>query len=234
MQFKITLSPGRVAKYLTIGVIILTILSLGVQAVRYIYDYREDWIKMFNLDREMNIPTWYSTFMLAGCAFLLQAIARGKSQEADPSARKWHILSLIFAYLALDEVLCIHEILIIPDLAKILHLPSFLAQVWVIPGIILVGIFVKKYWSFWQNLPFRFRRLFLIAAVLYIGGALGMEMIGSLYSKQYGQQNVFYAWMTSLEETMEMLGTVTFIYALLSYIGQGQKEINVNFFIQEK
>ena len=76
MQFKITLSPGRVAKYLTIGVIILTILSLGVQAVRYIYDYREDWIKMFNLDREMNIPTWYSTFMLAGCAFLLQAIAR--------------------------------------------------------------------------------------------------------------------------------------------------------------
>ena len=46
-----------------------------------------------------------------------------------------------------------------------------------------------------------------------------MEMIGSYWTDLEGQQNLIYALMATLEEVMEMIGIIVFIYGLLSYNG---------------
>jgi predicted permease len=129
--------------------------------------------------------------------------------------------------------LSIHELLIIPDLAEALNLPWFLHSLWVIPGTIFVLIFAQRYWKFTLHLPKRSRYHFTLAAMLYIGGALGMEMVGSYYAELEGQQHLTYALLTSLEEAMEMMGTVAFIYGLLFYIGQWAQELQVQIKIFE-
>lgn len=227
MQYKIAISPRTVARNLTIGVLILGAIGTAVQICKYVFNYRADWMGTFNLDREMNLPTWYSALMLAFCALLLRAIAQGKKTQHDRYYRHWHLLSIIFWLMAIDEVLTIHELLIIPDIAKALKLPWFLHSMWVIPATVAVVFFTKQYWQFTLHLPPKSRFHFVLAAIVYVGGALGMEMVGSYFAELEGQQHLTYALMAVLEEVMEMIGTVIFIYGLLFYIGQWTQDLQV-------
>jgi len=234
MKFKITISPFSLAKYLTFGIIFLTICSIAIQIGKYVFDYREPWTRILNLDREMNIPTWYSGLMLVFCGLITRGIFTIKKSQSDRFWRQWQMLSIIFFILAIDEIASIHEILIIDDLADALNLPSFWHSVWVIPGTILVAIFIWKYWKFILYLPKPLRRDFLMAISLYIGGALGMEMVGSYYDGIDGQQNLIYAMLATIEEVMEMMGCVVFIYGLLTYLGKLNREVQINFHIENK
>lgn len=234
MQLKICLSPRIIVKYLIIGVVFLTLVSTGIQIGKYVFDYRADWTTMFNLDRELNLPTWYSSFMLGTCSILLKTIAIGKKRQSDRFTQDWQLLSLIFFWLAIDEVLSIHEILIIPEVSKALNLPWFLHSMWVIPGTIFVIWFVRRYWKFSFHLPYKSRQHFYLAAFLYIGGALIMEMVGSYIAEAEGQQNLIYALTATLEEVMEMIGIITFIYALLDYLRQWLDKLDLEITIESK
>ena len=231
MSYHLAISPRTIVKYLTIGVIILTLISLPIQIAKYVFDYRADWMTMFNLDREMNLPTWYTGLMLAFCALLLRAIAVGKKTRRERYYRHWNFLSILFLFLAVDEVLQIHEIFIIPDLSKIL--PWFFYSVWVVPYSIALIVFLQKYWQFTIDLPSRTSRHFILAAMLYIGGALGMEIVGSYWTEVEGQQNLIYALMATLEEVLEMIGIIVFIYGLLAYIKVWQNYLQINIKILE-
>jgi hypothetical protein len=226
MLYHLTISPKTIVKYLTIGVIILALISIPIQIGKYVFDYREAWTRTFNLDREMNLPTWYSALMLAFCALLLRVIALGKKTQQERYFRHWNFLSMLFLFLAVDEVAQIHEIFIIKDISRML--PGIFYSVWVIPYGIALIIFAQKYWKFTRDLPNQTRFHFILAAILYIGGALGMEMVGSYWTDLEGQQNLIYALMATLEEVMEMMGIIVLIYGLLTYIKREQDHLQIN------
>jgi hypothetical protein len=227
VKFIIYLSPRTVAKYLAIIAAILAVFSIAFAVSTYVFDFFEEWMRMLDLDREMNIPTWFQSFMLACCAFLLTIIARGKNDESARYHRHWKTLSYIFWFMSADEVFSIHEIFIIPEIAEQLNLPWFLHSMWVIPGTIFVIWFAKHFWKFVQHLPKPTRDRFLLAAIIYISGSLGMEMVGSYYAEWKSQQDIIYALMANLEETLEMSGMIIFIYSLLTYLGTWQPDINI-------
>ena len=227
MQLKISFSPRKIINRLIIVVIFFISISVGIQICKYGYGYRADWMKLFNVDRELNFPTWYSALTIAFCSLLLKIIAVEKKQQGDRYTKDWQLLSLIFLWLAIDEVLSIHEILIIPEVSEALNLPWFLHSMWVIPGIIFVIWFIKRYSRFARHLPYQSRLHFFSAAFLYIGGALFVEMIGSYVAEARGQQNLVYALIATAEEAMEMIGIVVFIYGLLFYLRQWNEKIDV-------
>ena len=184
-----------------------------------------DW---FNLDRELNFPTWYSALMIAFCSLLLKLIATGKKQQGDRYTKDWLLLSRIFCLMAIDEVASIHEILIIPEVSEALNLPWFLHSAWVIPGIVFVVWFARRFSKFVRHLAPKFRSYFMLAACIYIGGALIMEMIGSHYAESIGQQHILYASIATGEEFLEMTGIVVFIYALLAYLRQWNSQFDLD------
>jgi hypothetical protein len=53
--------------------------------------------------------------------------------------------------------------------------------------------------------------------VIYLGGAVGMEMIEGLVVEGSGQQSFLYRVLTNMEEGMEVLGVLIFIYAILRH-----------------
>lgn len=218
MQIKVSIVPLSVVKYLIIGVTFFTAATISINVSKYVFNYHQEWMNMLNLDREMNFPTWYSAFMLGFGSILLRIIAIGKNQQSDRYNSDWKLLSLIFTLLAIDEVLSIHEIFIIPEVSNALHLPWFLHSMWVIPGTIFVVWFLKRYWKFSRHLPLKSQQHFILAAGVYIGGALLMEMVGSYVAEAQGQQHLLYALITTAEETMEMLGIIILIYGLLYYL----------------
>ncbi|MBW4533325.1 MAG: hypothetical protein KME09_05255 [Pleurocapsa minor HA4230-MV1] len=227
MQLKITAFPRIIARYLMIGVIFFTIVGVVIQIGKYVFNYQDEWLNLFNVDRELNFPTWYSALMIAFCAVLLKIIATGKKQQGDRYTKDWQLLSLIFWFLAIDEIVSIHEILIIPEVSQALNLPWFLHSAWVIPGMIFVAWFARRYSKFVRHLPAKSRLHFIFAACIYVGGALIMEMIGSYFAESLSQQNIIYALTTSVEECLEMTGIVILIYSLLYYLGQWAHQLDL-------
>jgi hypothetical protein len=232
MQLKLAVFPRRIAKYLLVGMAFFGVVSTGIQISKYVFNYRSEWLDLFNLDRELNFPTWYSALMIGFCAILLRIIATGKKQQGDRYSQDWRLLSTIFIWMAIDEIVSIHEILIIPQVSDALKLPWFLHSMWVIPGIFFVAWFVRRYGKFVNHLPAKSKQHFTIAACLYIGGALVMEMVGSQFAESIGQQNIVYALIATVEEILELNGIIMFIYALLYYLSQwsNQLELQIEIF----
>jgi len=227
----LTISPRRVTQVLTFVVLSLTFASIAAQLSKYSlgHDYYllRGVIKVFNVDREANIPTWYASSLLLLCSILLLSISYARKIDADRYFLHWRALSIIFLYLSIDEAASIHEMAIRP-LRSALSASGFFYFTWVVPAAAFVLIFVLVYRRFLADLPVKTRRLFLLAGTLYVGGALGVELVGGRHMDLYGGQNVMFAFITTVEELLEMLGVVVFIFALLSYISAYLKDVRVH------
>jgi hypothetical protein len=68
-----------------------------------------------------------------------------------------------------------------------------------------------------------------VAAILYIGGAIGVELIGGRYAELHGEENWTYSMITTVEESLEMAGLIVFIWALLEYCADNYKEVRFRF-----
>ena len=232
MQLKIAVHPRKVIRYLTAVMIFFAIISTGIQFSKYVFGYESEWLDLFNLDRELNLPTWFSALMIGFCGLLLRIIAIGKKRQGDRYSPEWRLLSLIFFLLAIDEVISLHEIFIIPEVSEALRLPWFLHSMWVIPGGIFVAWFFRRYYRFVLHLPKPSKLRFIMAACVYIGGALVMEMIGSHFAESIGQQHIIYALIATVEEILEMTGMIIFIAALFHYLNRWQRclELQIELF----
>ena len=68
-----------------------------------------------------------------------------------------------------------------------------------------------------------------MAATLYIGGAIGVELIGGRFAELHGKRNLTYHLLTTVEESLEMGGVILFIWALLVFIADKYKEVAFRF-----
>lgn len=173
-------------------------------------------IRMFDINRETNVPTWFSSVELLLCAGGLALIAWRTRACGGPFVRHWGFLALVFVFLSLDEVAMIHDNLSGSITARI-ETTGVLRYVWVVPYGLAVLVLGACYLRFFFHLPVRSRVLFAAAATLYVGGALGFEMISGWW-ESYHEGGVVSLTLTSIEETGEMLGVATFVYALGDYV----------------
>jgi len=177
----------------------------------------EKGIPVLDVDREANIPTWFSSSVLLLCSALLAAITSSVKTRGDHYTPYWGIMSVIFVLLSVDETIGVHERWIEPLQAS-LDTHGLLYYAWVIPGGAFVVIFLLAYMRFVFNLPVKIQRLFIAAGGLYVLGSLGMEMAGGLIIEELGDvRNLPYLTLTTIEEFLEMTGAIIFLYALMQY-----------------
>lgn len=185
-------------------------------------------LDLFSVNAEETIPTWYATLLLFTAAILLFFIAALKRKKAQPYARHWLGLSLIFLYLSMDEGAVIHEIA--SDVIETrFETTGYLSFGWVIVFVPLVIIIGMIYLRFLFHLPVRTRSLFIVAGLIYVGGAVGVEVISANRWYIDGGVSFPYLAIATVEELFEMLGVVVFIYALLDYISAAQLTAVANF-----
>jgi len=228
-----SIRPGKVAGALIVVVLGLVLASTFARlAVSYVgpdrYRGLMEFALRFDLDHEINIPTWYSSCTLLCCAVLLAAITVARKQAGCRYAVHWGLLALAFLFLSVDETANLHEILIVP-LRRRLGAQGLLYFAWVIPGAVLVGAFALAYVRFLLELDKRTRYLFLAAGAAYVGGALGMEMVGGACADWYGLESMRYLAAMTVEESLEMLGIVIFLYALFDYIRRQTGQWRIGF-----
>ena len=214
----INLSPKQITIFLIFIIIGLTLASITGQFFQYYnLSHSSELVSKLNVDGEYTIPSLFSSFALLFCSIILGLISRKKWQNNDKYIWKWIGLSVIFFYLALDETISLHEQLIHP-LRDTFNATGIFYYTWVIPGIILVITVLLLYLKFLQSLPPKIKYLFILSGIFYVGGGIGMEMLGGYHAYLYDTNNFIYEILVTIEEFLEMLGVVVFIYALLSYL----------------
>lgn len=230
-ELAINLFPKRTAQLLFLVVLALSLASIvGRFTVYHLPDYplRDFFAWIFDVDAELTIPAIYSASALMFCSMLLAGIAYTKKMVGDRHVRYWGALSIIFLFLSLDEAISIHE-RTASSIRSALNTSGFLYLAWVIPAAIFVLIVFLVFLRFLAALPAKTRRLFLVAGAIYVGGAIGMELLNAPYWEFYGSepQDMAYVTIATIEEFLEMLGIVVFIYALLSYISMHMKGVSL-------
>lgn len=216
----VEISAVRVRRLLlgiTVVLVLLHIAAILVNA-RQGLPWESSLALLVSLNSESNLPSWFSSVLFLSCAGVLAGIA---SNQGGRRARPWSGLAILFVGFSLDEAASLHERLIAPlrNLFDITEGVFFYAWVLAaIPAVVLLGL---VYARFILGLRQPHRGRFLLAASLFLGGALGMELVGGVIDSAYdpGDQ-VLYQIVVVLEEWLEMLGLIVFLHALLSYAAE--------------
>lgn len=229
---KISLNSSAITRILGVVACFLILASIGGQFARFALGYPtlKGVVPLFFVDTEQNIPTFFSVLLLLFSALLLVVITIINKKQRTPHLSKWVTLSFGFLYLAYDEAFQVHEQLIEP-IRMLLgsHNLGIFYFSWVIPGIILVLFLALFFLRFLLDLPSKTRLQFLMATTFYIGGAIGLELIGGRYADLNGVENLIYSMIVTIEESLEMTGIIVFIWALLKYCEDNCKAVLFQF-----
>lgn len=211
---------------------LLVLASVSGQVSKYVFGHDQVYglVPLFYVDDEQNIPALFSVLLLAGAAFLLTIITVLKRQHRDRDTVRWAILAAGFLVMAFDEACSLHEKLI-PPMKRLLGKGTLgvFYFAWVIPGFAVVAMVGLFYLGFLFRLPRRARAAFVLAATLFLGGVLGLELIGGRYAERHGSQNLTYSMLSTVEESLEMAGVIVFIYALLDYMSDTFADVRFGF-----
>jgi hypothetical protein len=228
---QISLNPSRIVLVLGVVAFLVVVAGVGTQLAVYLTGHPTIYglVRLFNLDEEQNVPSFFSTLLLLFATLLLALITILRKRQAAADVLYWAILSLGFLYLAVDEAASIHELLIMP-VRRMLgdHNLGFFYFAWIVPGILIVLFLALFFSRFLLRLPTKTRLTFLLAAVLYVGGALGMETIEGRYREVHPPDWAFNVMLTA-EESLEMMGLIVFIWGLMVYITGHYKEVGLKF-----
>jgi len=221
------LGAGRTARLLGWCVAALAAGHLVTAAVHQGlgYDRQLGLRPLLNLNGEANLPAWFSAALLLAAAAVLAVIWRTTPRGPGSGRRHWAVLAAVFAFLSADEAAEIHEML--NPLREHFGGGGLLYWAWVVPYGIAGLVFVAAYARFLTRLPARTARLFVVSGVLYVGGALVLEMAGGVAMHRVGRGTLPVVVVYTLEELAEMSAVVLFIYALLDYLARRDGGVEV-------
>lgn len=198
--------------YAVIAVLLVISLTVRLVQVATDADFRglASLQRWFDVDAEGGVPAWFNCILLFTCAQVMWRLSRRHPSEPRRWQRHERALAVVFLYLSIDELTEIHEQTIAP-LQSLLDLGGVLYFSWIVVAVPLVGIFALLMLGYLRGLPAQTRRGFVLAGLLYVGGAAGVEMIGALLYSQGNLDTVPYILTTTVEEGLEMGSLVLFL-----------------------
>lgn len=166
-----------------------------------------------NLDSEHSVPAWWSSAMMFASAVIMYAFSRLNQGRGLYHSTIWFPLAVVFFFLSLDEAAGFHESIMEP-LRNLLDLQGIIYFAWVIPAFFaLIGfglIILRPFLA----LPRTVQIQFAICGVIYVSGAMGMELIGGNLTANGEGASAAYSLSIIIEEGMEIIGLTLFLLSL--------------------
>ena len=213
----IEIKKKHVVRLLVVFALILIMIHSIILGIYYYIDDPDkfDFVQMFDLDMEANIPTLFSSLLFTAASFLF--FLNGKREYAK--RKYWWGLSIIFLFLSFDESANIHEN--IGDLTeKFVDASGFLYYPWVLSYILFVLILGVAYFRFFLRMEHKIFWRFVLAAVIFLSGAVGFELLGAQEASLYSTDTPLYSLLYTIEESLEMFGLIYLISLLLTLLDQ--------------
>lgn len=222
----------RISSWSCKAVVVVVCLGLVADVLLTLYagETTTRILARISLATDNSIPTFIASLLLLSCAALLALTAKAEQQKGRQKVWPWWFLSATFVFLAMDEVAMLHELSgqllerIVPAIQQVGPVFHYAWTAIAVPLLIGLTVLLAP-WLF--ALPNRTRILFIVSAVLFVGGAVGIEMVNSVIDAQTTGRSLAYSLMTVLEEALEFAGVLLFQFALLKNLGEGRFDVNI-------
>lgn len=256
MEHHLILSPSRLVRALVLLLLAALAGHLFVVFAHFVlHSPVRAATELFDMDLEANLPTLLNVllFFFAGGLFYFAGL-----NEPKGARWQWNFLALAMVFLGFDEGSQIHEKLMLVTLRLINHGQQsnvnmgWLYYAWVIPYGLGVLVLVAVFARFFLRLPALTRKGLMISAVAYVFGAVFCEMwSGKVAERLEGTpwteaqvahlpctvypdlcalyQSSSYVAIYTLEETMEMVGLILCIHALMGHLCRARTTARLEF-----
>lgn len=229
---QILIKPSVIVRLLTLVALALHVISFSTRFIVHYTGQTNKLITLFYVGYEKNIPTAFSVFILFFAAALLFLITILKWKQSNSFYLSWAFLCVGFFYLSIDEGWQLHELTLghfySPNgLLWGYQFSGFLYRYWIIPYLLAMPFLLYIFWKLLMSLEKKTRNLFIISAVMYLSGVIGMESVGGYIKSNYGIDNWWYYLEVAVEEGLEMAGIIVFIYSLFDYLLKNYNEIRL-------
>ena len=218
---EISISPKKIGIELELAVILLALLSLAGQSIKYltVYDKAFGLIPLVNMGQTLSIPTIFTVLEYFFTFLLLVVIALVKQVSRDQF--RWQLSGLagIFLYLAFDKGTAVHTY-VFKEIRGWVRgfIPFFPYHRWVFSLAMIAIIVVLFYIRFLKNLPKATRKRALLSMGIYYLGFLVLERFAKDFYGIYGADSLIYSILLTLGKTLEMSGLAAAILMLLDYL----------------
>lgn len=187
-------------------------------------------LELFNMDADKNIPLFFYIILLILCSLLLTGITFIHFREKSIQKAGWMLLSLIIFTMALDKATGFHEFITRPIRKILISAVAVPVKYLIIIIALALGLAVLVIlFRLLRSLPGKSQKSFLIAAGIYLSGAIVLDLIGSVFYDYSGRNNLIYDFLSILEVSLEMGGIIMFMRALIDYIADTIADINLGF-----
>ncbi|WP_208597728.1 hypothetical protein [Desulfogranum mediterraneum] len=216
----VNIYPKVVFKVLMVVIFVLLLADIAgiVSKIYFNHGRLYGLVPWFNFNNELSVPTLYSSLALLLASGLLLWIALIE-KSLNKSWVPWLGFMLLFLFLCIDESVTIHEQLTEP-FRDLLHLSGVFYYAWIVPYGVAFLVFSAVYCKFLISLPRQQLGLFILSGVVFLSGAIGLEMAGGNLASVHSEQGLAYALCYTGEEFLEMTGVAIFVYSLLFYISR--------------
>jgi len=214
--FQITIPARRFSIALAIVALFLvachiTVWTLSFETNVLNSDWHGHWAFLFDLDTEAGFGTWFSAAMLLLAGVLTLIHARRCRPANDPWDRWWSILGYGLVVLSVDEIVGLHE-----AANSDVWFTAYFGH-WTILGFGVAALAGVALMPFVFRLPRRTLVLLLLAGVVYLAGAIGVEFATISYENADRLNTLAYNLWNALEEGLEMAGVILYLYGFLDY-----------------
>ena len=205
---------------------LLTIAAL-LGALHYQFaDFKSGGVYWFNLDKERNLPTWFSgmLFLLFGLAAMVAYYYEKKTNVEKQHLFKlpelWLGISLIALGMSLDEITILHENLFWREIrnvsSQIDDSMKYLTQ-WQILFAPVILIVLGYLVTFFTN-RFGSSKGALFSAFVGIGMWIFSQVLEGIRQTFINAGPEMYLLQVTIEELLEMFGTIFLIYSIVHYV----------------
>ncbi len=211
----IEINSTKIVKFLSIVAIVLIMIHIGILITYFIVDdsSKFDFVRMFDLDMERNIPTLFSStiLLISASLFYLLSVVEKRNHWF------WLGLSIVFVFLAIDESVKIHEN--IGDYTEqFVDASGFLYYPWILSYALFVLILGVLYLRFFWKMERKIFLRFMLSAAIFLSGAIGFELLSANEASIHDTDTVLYSIYYTIEETLEMFGVIYLISILLGLL----------------
>lgn len=222
----IRVNPAKTVAEWRVVFFVVTAVAVGLwflSVLQDLYAFRsgtwqpESRIWLLDVDVEVSVFTWVSILAFYSVAIVLAYIGLCLDTARARNRAFWIGLSLVFLALSLDEHSGIHEKLS-GLIAAYVQGSGLLHFAWAAPAGILSLLGLAAVLPLIRALPARVFAMMLVSALVFLCGAVVLEMIGGAIAEGAGIASRAYRVETNLEEMAELGGLLLFLYALMLFI----------------
>ncbi len=213
----------------TIGGLLLLHL-VGQVLVRLVFPESVFWDELswrFNVDLELNVPTWYASFLasIASLSALFVALQYRRQGAAQLTRVVWALLAGALLLVSIGETASFHEFILqtLHVQAELDDTPSYQSNAWLLVIPVLALGATAGLGLVYRAMPHRTFMRITVSACVYLAGAIGVEYASIPVSDETLLYNFL---LTPLEEGLEMLGMWLLIRAIFLHVREELPDVN--------